>query len=222
MADFDAPLLDHDADGIRELDNDLPRWWVWLFYLTIVWAVLYMLFYHVFGIGYSSAEEYKKEMNPAYVRMPSREAKLLGILPEYHSPFYDPAVDMRLLNKDTGAMPAYVEETRESDTTDYVAATDDATLAQGQGIFVAKCATCHGNYGEGGIGPNLTDDYWLHGNSFNDVYRTIKFGVPAKGMISWRMEMPPDQIQAVASFVMTLHGTNPPNPKAPQGELVEQ
>ena len=222
MAEYDAPLLDHDADGIRELDNDLPRWWVWLFYLSIIWAVLYMLFYHVFGIGYSSAEEYKKEMNPAYARVPSREAKLLGILPEYHSPFYDPAADLRYVNKEAGAMPAYVEETRESDTTTYVQATDDATLALGKSIFVGKCATCHGNFGEGGIGPNLTDDYWLHGSTFNDIYRTIKFGVPAKGMISWRMEMNPDQMQAVASYVMTLHGTNPPNPKAPQGELVEQ
>lgn len=221
MSDTQDRLLDHDYDGIRELDNDLPRWWVWLFYITIVWGVLYMFYYHVFGVGYSSADEYRAEVDPNYVRIESKEARLLGVLPVYRSPWYDPARDLeRVADKPKAA--AYVEETRESDTATYVALTDLAVLTAGKATYDRLCFTCHGKFGEGGIGPNLTDDYWLHGASMSDVVKTIKYGVPAKGMVPWRFELKPDQILEVASYVMTLHGTNPPNPKSPQGELVAQ
>jgi cytochrome c oxidase cbb3-type subunit 3 len=221
MADQNAPMLDHDYDGIRELDNDLPRWWVWLFVITIIWGVLYLLYFHVLGVGYLSGDEYLREMNPNYMRLEARHHRFLGILPEYHSPFYDPVRDHLIQGPQARPAVAYVEQSRESDTSTYVALSDEASVKAGLTIFQTKCATCHGKLGEGGIGPNLTDDYWLHGAGISNIYKTVKYGAPAKGMLSWRLELQPQQILQVASFVMTMHGSNPPNPKAPQGELVK-
>ncbi len=216
-------MLDHDYDGIKELDNDLPTWWLWLFYLTIAWAVLYMLFYHVFSIGYLQDDEYLAEMNPNYVRISAADSKTLGILESYHSPFYTPKGDItpRMILMGAGQV-AYIEETSESDTVQYIALTDIADLTTGKDLFTRNCLQCHGAAGEGGIGPNLTDNYWLHGNSFTQMVKSVKYGYPAKGMISWRAFLKPEEIIQVASFVQTLQGTNPPNQKAPQGELVEE
>ncbi len=221
MADQNVPMLDHEYDGIRELDNDLPRWWLWLFVLTVIWGVLYLVYYHVLGVGYLSGDEYLREMNPNYARVEGRHDRLLGILPEYHSPFYDPVRDQLVSEPQARPTMAYVEQSRETDTSTYIALTDEGAIKAGLTIFQTKCATCHGKLGEGGIGPNLTDDYWLHGAGISNIYKTVKYGVPAKGMLSWRLEMPPQQMLQVASFVMTMHGSNPPNAKAPQGELVK-
>jgi cytochrome c oxidase cbb3-type subunit 3 len=98
---------------------------------------------------------------------------------------------------------------------------DAADLAAGETIYIANCATCHGKLGEGGIGPNLTDDYFIHGSTMNDKINIINTGVAAKGMIAWRGILKEDQIKQVASYITTLRGTNPPNAKAPQGEKVE-
>ena len=98
---------------------------------------------------------------------------------------------------------------------------DPASLAEGKEIFVKNCVSCHGVHGEGGIGPNMTDDYWIHGAKLGQMVHTITVGVPAKGMIPWRGTLKEDQIIKVASYLRTLRGTNPPNAKAPQGELVE-
>lgn len=212
-------MADHEYDGIYELDNDLPQWWVWLFYLTIVWAFSYLLYFHVLNIGYLSADEYQKEMNPDYIRVESGQPKLLGIFPEYRPVYYDDKRHKHVSNQPT---VLFVEEKRESDTATYIALTDPKSIAIGKEIFTAKCVSCHGKFGEGGIGPNLTDQYWLHGGDFSNILKTVKFGVPTKGMITWRYELKPEQIQQVASFVATLKGTNPPNPKVPQGELITQ
>lgn len=218
----DKLMIDHEYDGIRELDNDLPRWWVWLFYITIFWAALYLLYYHVFSIGYLSSDEYLREVDPNYVRVEPVGTKVLGVISEYHPPVYDPVRDQAALGqtKKKGAALMTVER-RETDTVTYVAFADAENLDAGKQIFVARCVQCHGKFGEGNIGPNLTDDYWLHGAGISDIVKTVKYGVPAKGMISWRGELKPDEILKVASYVVTLHGTNPPNPKAPQGELVK-
>ncbi len=223
MSEENDKLLDHDYDGIKELDNDLPTWWLWLFYVTIAWAVLYMLFYHVFSIGYLQTDEYKQEMNPNYVRVSEADSKTLGILDSYHSPFYTPKGDItpRMILMGAGQV-AYIEETAESDTVQYVALTEIADLTAGKALFTRNCLQCHGAAGEGGIGPNLTDNYWIHGNTFTNVVKSVKYGYPAKGMISWRAFLKPEEIIKVASFVQTLKGTNPPNQKAPQGELVEE
>lgn len=208
-------MADHEYDGIRELDNDLPEWWVWLFVLTSIWAVVYLLYFHVFGIGYLSADEYRAEMNPAYVRQ-EIDPHYLGIFPKFVPVYYQDPDQVH----EAVARIVIPEERREDDTTTYVALTATTDIDAGRAIFLTKCVSCHGQHGEGGIGPNLTDDYWLHGAGISNVSKTIKFGVPAKGMITWRYELKPEQIARVASFVLTLHGTNPPKPKPPQGEYV--
>jgi cytochrome c oxidase cbb3-type subunit 3 len=95
--------------------------------------------------------------------------------------------------------------------------TDPATLAEGAVVFRTNCLACHGALGQGVVGPNLTDDYWIHGGKINDVFKTIKYGVPAKAMPTWQTLLSPKQIAAVANYVKSLHGTNPPGGKAPEG-----
>jgi cytochrome c oxidase cbb3-type subunit 3 len=99
---------------------------------------------------------------------------------------------------------------------------DAAGLAAAKEIFVVKCKPCHGEQGQGGVGPNLTDDYWLHKGSLNDIFHTIKNGYADKGMQSWANDFTPKQISFLASYVKSIHGTNPPNPKAPQGDLYSE
>lgn len=179
-------VLDHNYDGIRELDNHLPPWWKWLFYITIIFAVFYLGAYHVFDSLPLQEEEYMAQIEEAEAANAAR----LANLPES--------------NIDESNV-AFVE--------------DAALLAKGKQIFNLNCAQCHKENGGGGIGPNLTDNYWLHGGSINDIYRTIKVGVPEKGMISWEPLLSPEQMQNVSSYIMTLHGTNPAGAKDPQGEL---
>lgn len=180
-------LFDHAYDGIRELDNSLPPWWVAMFYITILFAAVYMGYYHFGGKGPSSTEMYEAEMKTA-----EEEVKAL-----------------------LASQANLVDETN-------VEMTDDSeSLALGGTIFQTKCAVCHGQLGEGGVGPNMTDNYWIHGGSIKDVFKTIKYGVPEKGMIPWNTELRPADMQKVASYIMTLRGTNPPNAKSPQGELYE-
>lgn len=95
---------------------------------------------------------------------------------------------------------------------------DAASIAEGKEIYLKNCATCHGQKGEGLVGPNLTDDFWIHGGGVKNIFKTIKYGVPAKGMISWETQLDPKKMQAASSYIMTLHGTNPPNGKAAEGE----
>jgi len=180
--------LDHNYDGIRELDNHLPPWWVNMFILTIIWAVGYMYFYHWGGGGQSSAEEYKTEVETA-----KKE------------------IAMALAGKANAV-----------DESNVAALTDAGDLGQGELIFKNVCAACHGQKGEGGVGPNMTDEYWLHGGGIKNVFKTIKYGVPEKGMIAWASQLKPADMQKVASYILTLKGTNPPNPKAPQGDVWQE
>lgn len=170
-------LLDHEADGIRELDNNLPRWWVWLFYLCIVYAVVYMGYYHVFHLGDLQAAEYAKEH----------------------------AAGEKIKNQAIGkfeASLATLEPTK-----------DQAILGQGLQTYTTLCAPCHRADGGGLVGPNLCDDYWIHGSNYVDNLKIIINGVPEKGMLTWRGVLKPSEIQAVASYIYTFRGTTPPNPK---------
>lgn len=178
-------LSHHDFDGIRELDNRLPPWWVNMFILTIFWAVGYMFYYHWGGDGPSSAEEYNMEIEQAKKQQAIALAGMAN------------AVD-------------------ESNVT---ALADASALGEGQLIFKNVCAACHGQNGEGTIGPNMTDAYWLHGGGIQNIFKVIKYGVPEKGMISWQSQLSPSDMQKVASYILTLEGTNPPNAKEPQGEI---
>jgi len=180
-------LLEHSYDGIQEYDNPLPRWWVALFWLTIVLTPLYILYYH-FGPGPLALDRYDAEMVE----------------------FYDKQAQELL------AMGEITEGT-------LVGLTDDQSMMNsGKKIFHGKCATCHGMFGEGGIGPNLTDAYWLHGGQFMDIYRTVREGVPTKGMLAWERQLRPAELLAVSSYVGSLLGSEPPNAKPPQGDAVQR
>jgi cytochrome c oxidase cbb3-type subunit III len=180
-------LLDHDYDGIKELDNSLPPWWKYGFYFTVFVGIIYMVRFHVLHAGPTPEQEYNKEMKIAAAEVE-----------EYRKKSND------MVDEKTVTMG------------------DAAAIERGKKIFTSNCFACHGAKGEGGVGPNLTDDYWLHGGTINEVFRTIKFGVPEKGMQSWEKTYSPSQIKDLASFVKSLKGTNPPNPKAPQGDLMQE
>lgn len=181
----DSILLDHDYDGIKELDNNLPPWWKYGFYLTIVVAVVYLFNFHVLGTGDLQGKEYEKEM---------AQAKL--------------------------DVEAYMKTSANNvDENTVKLLTEAADVAAGKDVFKANCAACHGQLGEGTVGPNFTDEYWIHGGSIQDLFKSIKYGWVEKGMKSWKEDLSPMQMAQVASYIKTLKGTNPPNGKAPQGDL---
>ncbi len=222
MAKHKDELLEHDYDGIQEMDNSLPRWWLYLFFISIVYSVLYMAYYHVTGVGYLQEDEYLAEMDPNYVRQTPADARLLGVLPEYQSPLARLARDVTPRQAAlAGPQLIRVILTRETDTMTYVAVADPAALTEGERTFKTICSQCHGMLGEGGVGPNLTDDYWLNGGTMSDVVKAAKYGFPAKGMVPWLGQLTEEEILNVASYVLTLRGTNPPGARAPQGDLVE-
>lgn len=177
-------LLDHDYDGIQELDNSLPPWWKYGFYVTIVAAFIYLGYFHAFGSGKNPTEEYAQEMYEARIEKEAYEAN----------------------NKDK------VDENN-------VPMADAAGIAAGQKLYDMNCAACHLKDGGGSVGPNLTDDYWLHKGSLNDIYKTIKLGYPDKGMQAWNKTFTPKEISQISSYIKTLRGTKPATPKAAQGEL---
>jgi cytochrome c oxidase cbb3-type subunit 3 len=98
---------------------------------------------------------------------------------------------------------------------------DPKAVASGKDVFALSCAPCHRPDAGGLIGPNLTDDWWIHGGAPSDVYKTIVAGVLDKGMPPWGKTLKPEQIEAVTAYVVSLRGSNPPNPKAPQGDQVK-
>jgi cytochrome c oxidase cbb3-type subunit 3 len=220
MAEYKDELLDHDYDGIQEMDNDLPRWWVWLFIISIIWGILYFLYFDVLGIGFSSTDAYRLEMDPGYVRGPGVEATYLGVIPKYRSPLALTSEDVARVQAARSSAGVAVMMSHATDTTTYVALTSAADIASGQQVYMANCASCHGNFGEGGVGPNMTDVYWIHGGEFSDIVRSVRYGYPTKGMISWLGTIPEDDILRAASFLLTLKGTNPSNAKGPEGDLV--
>jgi cytochrome c oxidase cbb3-type subunit III len=175
-------LLDHEADGIRELDNQLPRWWVWLFYITIFYSAAYLLYYHVFRAGDLQAAEYNREIKAGETVK-------------------------------AAAMTRF-----EADIPNLKPATEAAALESGRQTYAKYCAACHRADGGGLVGPNLCDNYWMHGSNYTDSVKVIWNGVPAKGMIAWNTTLKPDEIQAVAGFLYTLRGTQPTNPKPPENQ----
>ncbi|QQS36843.1 MAG: c-type cytochrome [Ignavibacteriales bacterium] len=184
MEKEDDILLDHNYDGIKELDNRVPPWFSYLFYFTILFAVYYMLDYHVFATSKLSGDEYLEEVQIAADKM----AELMK--------------SGALVNEET-----------------VTAVFDEASVLSGKKIYDVNCVACHSADGGGLVGPNLTDEYWIHGGGIKNVFKTIKYGVPAKGMISWQAQLNARQIQEVASFILTLKGTNPVNPKQPEGAI---
>ena len=180
-------LLDHDYDGIKELDNALPPWWKYGFYITIAVAVFYTLKFEVWHSGMNPTQEYAAEMTAAKIQT-----------------------------------DAYLAAAKDNVDENSVTDLDSKGAAAGKEIFTKTCVACHLAEGQGSVGPNLTDDYWIHGGSIKDIFKTIKYGFPDKGMQSWQSTYSPVEMQQLASYIRTLKGTNPPNPKAPQGDLYKE
>lgn len=182
-ADLD---LGHDYDGIRELDNRLPPWWLYGFYLTIIVACIYLWRYHVSHTAPLSAEEYAVSVAKADEQVQE-----------------------------------YLKKKGESVDENTVTLIKDAgQLAAGKTIFLKSCVACHKEDARGDVGPNLTDDYWLHGGDIKSIFKTIRYGINA--MPQWQNSYSNKEIAEVASYVKSLHGSNPPNAKAPQGVLFKE
>lgn len=178
-------MLDHNYDGIKELDNNLPPWWKWGFYLTILWGLVYLFHYHVFATGKLQKAEYFNEVAIADAENQARAEKMKD---------YVAADNVLALN-------------------------DAAAINAGKDTYSKNCVACHGANGEGGVGPNFTDEYWIHGGGIKNIFKVVTNGVPAKGMISWKSHLSPKQIQQVGSYILTFQGTKPANPKEPQGDI---
>lgn len=178
-------LMDHDYDGIKELDNNLPPWWVYLFYACIVFSVIYLVRYEIMGAP-DQETELKNEMAQAKVEV----AEYMKTAPD-------------LMDENTVTL-----------------LTEPADLTNGKTIFETNCAACHRADAGGQIGPNLTDDHWILGGGIKNLFHTItNGGRDGKGMIAWKGTLKPKEIQAVASYVISLKGSNPKDPKAPDGEI---
>ncbi|MCO4820106.1 MAG: c-type cytochrome [Bacteroidetes bacterium] len=183
-------VINHPHDGIYELDNPPPPWFMFLFYGTVIIAVIYYVRFTFTDSGYTQVEEYTAEMKAA-------EAD--------HSKFLETAGDV-------------------VDETSVTLLTDEASLAKGATIYDANCKVCHGDYGQGTVGPNLTDKYWKYDGSIKGVFETVKYGRPG-GMQAWAQNMGPESLQAIASYVISLEGTTLPDGiegKAAEGDLFDR
>lgn len=177
--------LDHNYDGIKELDNKLPSWWLYSFYATIIFAFGYMAYYHVLD-GETQDMEFHNEMATAAIA-----------IEEYKKNAPD------LINAENVTL-----------------LTEAADIEKGRSLYQVSCMACHAADGGGGIGPNLTDDHWILGGGIKNIYHTISEGGRAgKGMIAWKSSLSPSEMQQISSYIMSLHGTTPADPKAPEGEI---
>ncbi len=178
-------ILDHDYDGIKELDNTLPPWWVYLFYGCIVFAAVYLVRYEIMG-GDNQEMELKNEMAQAKIDV----AEYMKTAPD-------------LMDEESVTV-----------------LTDASSLSEGKTIFTANCVVCHRSDAGGKIGPNLTDDHWILGGGIKNIFHTLEHGGrDGKGMISWKGTLKPSEMQKVASYVLSLKGSNPKDSKAPDGEI---
>ncbi len=178
-------VLDHNYDGIRELDNSLPPWWLYGFYISIIFGAVYLLRYHVFN-GENQYDELNKELAQAKID-----------IEEYKKTAKD-LVDFNTVEL----------------------LTDAADLSKGKTIYDVNCVACHAADGGGGIGPNLTDNYWILGGGIKNVFKTVAEGGRAgKGMIPWKTSLKPVEMAQVSSYLLTFQGKESANPKAPEGDL---
>ena len=181
----DQLLLDHDYDGIKELDNNLPPWWVYLFYASIIFGIVYMVRFEILGAD-NQEMELKKEIAQAKIDV----AEYMKTAPD-------------MMDEKTVTL-----------------LTDPADLAVGKEIFTTNCAACHRADAGGQIGPNLTDDQWILGGGIKNIFHTlVNGGRDGKGMIAWKGTLKPKEMQKVASYIISLKGSNPVDPKAPEGEV---
>ena len=178
----DRLIKDHEYDGIRELDNDLPPWWKWLFYITIAIGIVYLVRFWVLDADdLYQDREFRKEM-----------AEAASVVP------------------------------KKAETFEVKVLTDQSSLESGEETFNKICKVCHQEDGGGLVGPNLTDDYWVHGNTVQEMFDVVTNGVIEKGMIPYEDQLSPQQRLEVVSYIIEeIYGTTPSNPKAPEGEKLE-
>ncbi len=179
--------LDHNFDGIEELNNPLPPWWSAGFIITVIIAAVYVVFYFT---TYYDANKMGKWQET-----------------EYQAEVAQAQAEIEAYKKAHGIV----------DENTVTVLKDAQSLEEGKQIYLKNCAACHGPDGGGGIGPNLTDDKWIHGCDIKSLFKVINNGVLSKGMPAWK-NLGSQNIQKVASYVLSLQGTKPANPKAPQGE----
>ncbi len=185
----DEIILDHNYDGIKELDNNLPPWWLYMFYATIIFAAVYLVRYHVLGAD-NQDMEYAKAVTEAKKEL----AAFKSTSPE------------TVIDAETATV-----------------LTSEADLNRGKAVYNLNCAACHVADGGGGIGPNLTDEYWVLGGGMKNIFNTIaNGGRDGKGMVAWNKTLKPADIQKVASYIISMQGTTPAKPKAPEGELYKE
>ncbi|KDN54629.1 cbb3-type cytochrome c oxidase N-terminal domain-containing protein [Flavobacterium seoulense] len=178
-------LLNHDYDGIKELDNNLPPWWVYSFYACILFSAIYLVRFEILGAD-DQEMELKKELAQAKIEV----AEYMKNAPD-------------LMDEKTVTQ-----------------LTEAPDLAIGKTLFETNCAACHRADAGGQIGPNLTDEHWILGGGIKNIFHTISNGGrDGKGMISWKGTLKPKEIQKIASYIMSLKGSNPKDPKAPDGEI---
>ena len=181
----DQLLLEHDYDGIKELDNNLPPWWVYLFYASIIFGVVYMVRYEVLGAD-NQEMELQKEIAQAKIDV----AEYMKTAPD-------------MMDEKTVTL-----------------LTDPADLAVGKELYTTNCAACHRADGGGQIGPNLTDEEWILGGGVKNIFHTlVNGGRDGKGMSAWKGTLKPKEMQKVASYIVSLKGSNPADAKAPEGEI---
>ncbi len=180
-------MTDHDYDGIRELDNVLPPWWLYGFYITIAIGIFYYIQVFTNSEEYSQAEEYATAVAEGKAEVEQYKKD--------HPELYNDA--------------------------NLVALTDPEDIAKGKELFASKtCTACHLADAGGSIGPNLTHENWILGGGFKNIFNTIsKGGRPGKGMIAWEGTINQKERQQLTSYILTLKGTTPANPKAPEGEV---
>ena len=180
-------ILDHNYDGIKELDNSLPPWWVYAFYISIVFAVVYLFRFEVFN-GYNQIDELETEIAQAKIDIEAYKKTAKNLV----------------------------------DINTVTLLTDASDISAGKSVFDTNCVACHMADGGGGIGPNLTDKNWILGGDIKSVFKTVsEGGRSGKGMIAWKQQLKPLQMAQVSSYVLTLQGTTPANPKAPEGDVWE-
>ena len=178
----DKLIKDHDYDGIRELDNDLPPWWKWLFYITIIFSIVYCIRLFVFhSDDLVQDREYENAMAEAKLGIP--------------------------------------ENSQEAAEFQIVLLEDEALIASGKETWDKICSVCHLIDGGGLVGPNMTDNYWIHGNTVEDLYNIVEIGVIEKGMIPYKNQLSAQKRLEVVSFILVnLQGSTPATPKAPEGD----
>lgn len=175
-------IMKHEYDGIQEFDNQLPNWWMWIMWGSIVFAIFYWLVFHTLEIRDLSHANFENEMRIANEAMFERMKN-------------NPVTNESLLA--LMEMPAKIEE--------------------GHQTWSKFCVACHQDDGRGLVGPNMTDEYWIHGCAPMDIHKTVTNGVAAKGMPAWGNQLGPGGVQTVVAYVLTMQGTNVEG-KAPEGD----